>query len=284
MPTVIPWSQLPDLSLVAPLFQRTPAALADRQAGFPANVRGVALVGDAGVEAAAIRVADEDAGAFVLAQLSRNPALPPERSLPLVAWGESQARVLGIASIRVSLFGAPGLGPLLAARGYALTERFLRLVLVGEPRAAGALPPGFRIASLAEVGLERFLAMSNAAFATVPGALPLSAEDWNDMARGPGYREDLLCVLADAKGPVGFARSEVEGRVGTIDALGLDPCVRGRGLGRWLLRWSGRALRSAGCTELDLWVAESNAPARALYLSGGYQLEKARESWERVLG
>jgi ribosomal protein S18 acetylase RimI-like enzyme len=283
MATVIPWSELPDLAEVAPLFQRTAAALADRQAGFPANVRGVALLGDDGVEAAAIRVVDVAEGAFVLAQLARDPALAPSRALPMVTWGEEQARALGIANMRVSLFGAPGLGPLLAARGYALTERFLRLVLVGEPPSPGALYPGFRIVSLADVGLERFLAMSNAAFATVPGALPLSVEDWKVMARGPAYRADLLCVLADAAGPVGFARSEIEGRVGSVDALGLHPRVRGRGLGRWLLRWSGRALRAAGCAEVDLWVAESNAPAHALYLSEGYQLEKARESWELAL-
>jgi mycothiol synthase len=203
--------------------------------------------------------------------------------LPLVAWGEDQARALAIASIRVSLFGAPGLGPLLAARGYALTERFLRLVLEGEPSSPGPLPPGVRIVSLASVGLERFLAMSNAAFATVPGALPLSVEDWNDMARSPGYRSDLLCILADDTGPIGFARCEIEGTVGSVDALALDPRVRGLGLGRWLLRWSGRAMLGAGCAEVDIWVAESNTPALRLYESEGYRLEKARESWELAL-
>jgi ribosomal-protein-alanine N-acetyltransferase len=283
MPSVIPWSALPHLLAVAPLYHRTASALADRQAGFPANVQGFALLGSRRVEAAAIRVLDPAAGAFVLAQLVRDPTQPPQRALPLVRWGEREASAAGLGRIRVSLFGAPGLGPLLAARGYALTEHFLRLVLQGALEPPGPLPPGLRTVSLDDVGLEAFLAMSNAAFSTVPGALPLSVDDWKDMARSPGYREDLLCVLADREGPVGFARGELEGSTGSIDALALAPRARRRGLARWLLRWSGQALLALGCAEVDLWVAESNTAARGLYESQGFVLEKSRESWERAL-
>lgn len=281
MPRVMPWSELPNLQEVACLYGRTPAALADRVAGFPAGVTGYALVGEHDVLAAAIRVQED--GSCVLAQLVRAPGLPPEHALPLVDYGQRWARAQGAARLRISLWGTPDLGPLLAARGYALTERFLRLLSTGTGSLPGPLPAGVRPAGLGIVGVERFLAMSNAAFATVPGALPLSTPDWNTMASSPGFREDLLCVLVDDRGPLAFVRSEIEGSTGCIDALAVDPRGRGMGLGRWLLRWSGRALLAQGCLAVDLWVAESNTPALRLYESEGFLLDKARESWERAL-
>ncbi len=281
MPHVIPWSELPNLDEVAPLYGRTPAALADRAAGFPVDVSGHALVGERGVEAAAIRVLD--AGACVLAQLARAPGLPPEQALPLVEQGERWTRAHGAERLRVSLWGTPDLGPLLAARGYVLTERFLRLLLPGPAMAPGSLPAGVRPSALRDVGVERFLAMSNAAFATVPGALPLTVDDWNLLAASPGYRQDLLCVLVDERGPLAFVRSELEGSTGSIDALAVDPRGRSLGLGRWLLRWSAQALLAVSCEAVDLWVAESNTPALRLYESEGFRLDKVRESWERAL-
>jgi len=281
MPTVIPWSELSDLTDVAALYDRTPEGLEAMTVGWPTSVQGFALVSVRGVLAAALRVVGD--GSLTLAQLARDPVLPPRRALPLVAWGEDQARERGVQRLRVSLMGAPGLGPLLDARGFALTERFLRLVLDGDPAAPGPLPAGVRAVGMDEVGIERFLAMSNAAFATVPGALPLSPDDWASMVEGPGFREDLLHILADAAGPLGFVRSEIEGRTGTVDALALDPRGRGRGLGRWLLRWSAHALRAQQVATVDLWVAESNTPAKGLYEGDGYRQVLARESWERSL-
>ncbi len=278
MPRVIPWTELRDLEQVAQLYDRSAESLESMLAGWPSGVRGYALESVRGVIAAALRVEGE--GSLSLAQLTRDPVLQPRRALPLVAWGEQQAREHGAPKLRISLKGAPGLGPLLEARGYALTERFLRLVLDGEPPAPAPLPEGVRPVSLAEIGVERFLAMSNTAFATVPGALPLGAQDWERMTQGPGYRDDLLQILVGPSGPLGFVRAEVEAAVGSIDALGLVPRARGLGLGRWLLRWCGRALRDQGHETVDLWVAESNTPALRLYTSEGYRQVLVRESWE----
>ncbi len=281
MPRVVPWSALSTLAGVAALYERTPESLAAMAASWPAGVRGVALVSVRGVLAAAICARGPES--LSLAQLARDPVLQPERALPLIAWGEQQAREHGAPTLRVSLKAAPGTGRVLEARGYRLTERFLRLVLDGDAPDPGPLPDGVRAAALSELALDRFLAMSNAAFATVPAALPMTAADWAAIASGPAYREDLLRVLLDPSGPLGFVRAEVEDRTGTIDALGLVPRARGRGLGRWLLRWCGRALQAQDLTTVDLWVAESNTPALRLYEGDGYHRVLARESWERAI-
>jgi ribosomal protein S18 acetylase RimI-like enzyme len=280
--TVLPWSGLPDLEEIAALYERSPERLVARAASWPASVVGHALLGPEGVVASALRVDASDSLALV--QLVRHPDLPPERALPLVDWGEEQALALGLGGLRVSLLGAPGMGPLLAQRGYALTERFLRLVLQAEPIRAGALPAGVVRASMEELGLQRVLAMSNAAFRGVPGSMDMSVEDWRSMVASPGYSDELLCLLAEAGEPVGLARCCVVDRTGTLEALALAEGARGRGLGRWLLRWSTAALLGAGCTEIDLWVAESNAGARRLYEAGGFVVVQARESWERSFG
>jgi ribosomal protein S18 acetylase RimI-like enzyme len=45
----------------------------------------------------------------------------------------------------------------------------------------------------------------------------------------------------------------------------VDPAERGRGYGRYLLRWGLRALWALGYSSVHLWVTASNLPARRLY-------------------
>ena len=125
--------------------------------------------------------------------------------------------------------------------------------------------------------------MSNAAFVAVPGALPLSVQDWHALASSPGYREDLLGIVVDRQGPAAFIRCELDAGTGEIDAVGVAPRRCGQGLGRWLLLWGQARLASHGVTRFRIFVAESNTPAHELYLSEGYAVIETRESWERTL-
>jgi ribosomal protein S18 acetylase RimI-like enzyme len=50
----------------------------------------------------------------------------------------------------------------------------------------------------------------------------------------------------------------------------VDPADRGRGVGRYLLRWGLRALWALGYSSVHLWVTRSNGPARRLYDSMGF--------------
>ncbi len=51
----------------------------------------------------------------------------------------------------------------------------------------------------------------------------------------------------------------------------VDPADRGRGLGRYLLRWGFRALWALGYTSVHLWVTRSNVAARRLYDESGFR-------------
>ena len=51
----------------------------------------------------------------------------------------------------------------------------------------------------------------------------------------------------------------------------IDPADRGRGYGRYLLRWGLRALRALGYDGVHLWVTDANVPARTLYEETGFR-------------
>lgn len=284
LPLVIPWSSLPDLEAVAGLHDRSAASLVAEEAGFPRGVSGWALLGTERVVAAGLLVDHPDAPNVALAQLVRDTSLPADSVVPLLDWLEARGRTGGCTSARVSLMKAPGVGAVLTERGYRLTERFLRMELGDRRRPAGPGAPGLRQVSLAEIGVTTFLELSNQAFARVPGALPLSEEDWASIASGDGYREDLLSIVTDRQGPCGFVRCELAESVGEVEAVGVADRQRGRGLGRWLLRHGAELLATAGAEKVQLYVAESNEAARKLYLSDGYRVVEERESWERGIG
>ncbi len=211
------------------------------------------------------------------------PALAPRCVVPLLDWLEARGRAGGARMARVSLMKAPGVGGVLADHGYRLTERFLRMELVQAREQPGPLPDGLRLTTLEQVGVPAYLTLSNASFDGVPGALPLSEDDFGAISSGPGFRDDLVAVVVDGEHPAAFCCCMLNEGVGEVDAVGVGVPWRGRGLGRWLLRWAAARLEAVGADKAQLYVAESNEPARELYLSEGFAVVEERESWERGL-
>ncbi len=64
----------------------------------------------------------------------------------------------------------------------------------------------------------------------------------------------------------------------------VDPAARGRGYGRYLLRWGFRALFALGYSSVRLWVTSANASARHLYDALGFRTvaTAAIYRWERA--
>ena len=88
-------------------------------------------------------------------------------------------------------------------------------------------------------------------------------------ARGP-----LDWVLASTgTGPAGVVILTAGARPGTreLSYIGLVPAARGRGLGRWLLRYALQRAREVGAEWLTLSVDERNEPAMQLYRSHGFR-------------
>ena len=56
-----------------------------------------------------------------------------------------------------------------------------------------------------------------------------------------------------------------------LNAIGVQPDLHGRGVGRFLLERAEAVAREEGAVSLSLMTAETNARARRLFIGGGFQ-------------
>jgi ribosomal protein S18 acetylase RimI-like enzyme len=97
---------------------------------------------------------------------------------------------------------------------------------------------------------------------------------WRERLAHP--RADLVTLLLEIDGRLaGFvcALMDHDPRWGTlVDNLHVDPALKGRGLGRRLMRALGDALAAASPGPVYLYLLASNAAARAFYLRIGGEI------------
>lgn len=205
-------------------------------------------------------------------------------ALALVDWAAAEARRLGARVLQVGVMDSPDLAAFLGRNDYRVIESFLTLERAGGARDCPRLPDRHRERTLADIGDDAYLEIGNAAFEGVPGAFPLTRDDFAKVRSEPGFVEGLIRVVEDPAGPVGFLRGALApGHPGEIEAIGLLPRARGRGLGRYLLRRCEELLDRAGAPSVRLLVAASNANAVALYRKDGYVEIARRDTWERAI-
>jgi ribosomal protein S18 acetylase RimI-like enzyme len=250
--------------LIGALTGRDPA---DVQAEMDALPDGVAWVISEDGRAAGIRVDRTDPPGLMRVHAVDGPAIAP-----LVA--DLRAAHPG-RRVHVGLRRAPGAAEWLAARGWRLVDRFL-VLRRADFAAVPPLPPDVVERGLDDVGIAAYLALDAETFTGVPGHAPWNPDDFARMARDPGFDRDLVRILVDAQGPVGFVYAS---RPQTVEAIGVRTRARGRGLGRFLLRRGEALLRDRGATATDLLVAESNRRALTLYLAEGYREVERRDVW-----
>ena len=120
----------------------------------------------------------------------------------------------------------------------------------------------------------RALAEAPYAFSTThEEASRQSDDDWAELARrrAEGNREAaFFAYLGDR--PVGMVAGFVRDDVHAVDLISMwvDPEARRQGAARALIRAVVDWARKAGHDELQLWVTEVNAGARALYEASGF--------------
>ncbi len=78
--------------------------------------------------------------------------------------------------------------------------------------------------------------------------------------------------------------SEKSARRAVFQDFMVDPELRGRGYGEYLLRWAFRALWALGYERVRLWVSATNQTARRLYDSVGFSITHSAViyRWDRV--
>jgi len=105
-----------------------------------------------------------------------------------------------------------------------------------------------------------------------------SEERWRDWAAGGSLFFAYLPEVSTAE-PTGLAGGYVKGPGrAQLVSMWVHPKARGRGVGEALIaRVTEWASGQAGITSLNLWVTESNKPARRLYERCGFALTGERQ-------
>ncbi len=157
-------------------------------------------------------------------------------------------------------------------------ERVLRPGVAPEPKPA---PVGLELVPARSATLEAIGHLDARAFEGSVDDLVMggTVEEYTDIVRAllesrlGRFLDEASTLLYQSQPPRlmgGVLVAEASPREGVILDLMVDPDRRGTGLGRFLLRWSLRALHALGYSTATLWVTESNLAARRLYESEGF--------------
>ncbi len=96
--------------------------------------------------------------------------------------------------------------------------------------------------------------------------------------------KDIYYLLVESDEVIGYGMLRGWDDGFAVPSLGIviDPCERGRGLGRFLMELLHRAARERGATQVRLKVYPDNNPAVELYKSMGYEFVGEHEG--QILG
>ena len=87
-------------------------------------------------------------------------------------------------------------------------------------------------------------------------------------------RDGMLFVATDADSIVGTAMAGYDGHRGWLYTVAVSPGHRRRGIGTALVRHAVGALRTAGCTKVNLQIRATNTAVRGFYESLGFETEE----------
>jgi ribosomal protein S18 acetylase RimI-like enzyme len=124
-------------------------------------------------------------------------------------------------------------------------------------------------------------------FAEIANTAPLDPEDFDVLLDGPMAWPDATAVWVDDAGrPHGFVfaqRGEDDhGTFGVVDAIGVDPADRGRGLARAMLEDVLARARGAGLAEVRSLIAGNNDASLALHRAAGFTETGRRQMYDRA--
>jgi ribosomal protein S18 acetylase RimI-like enzyme len=199
-----------------------------------------------------------------------------EVAAALLAHGIAQATP-GVRTTRVSVRrGEEPKRAAVVAAGFAPSLEFVDLVhdLRGG-RAADAGAPGLRRVPHAAIDRPRAHELHDRVFAEIANTAPLGRADFDQLLDGPMAWPDATAVWVDDGGrPRGFVfaqRGEDDrGRFGVVDAIGVEPADRGRGLARMMLEDLLAHARAAGLDEVRTLIAGNNDGSLALHRAAGF--------------
>ena len=95
-------------------------------------------------------------------------------------------------------------------------------------------------------------------------------------------RDDMLFVATESDRVIGTAMAGYDGHRGWLYTVAISPEHRRRGIGTALVRHAVDALRTAGCTKVNLQIRETNLAVREFYESLGFEVEDRLSMGKRI--
>ncbi len=197
-----------------------------------------------------------------------------EAAAELVRVVTSQATA-GVRTLRVSVrHGEEPKRAALLAAGWFPTIEFIDLV--HDLGGGGAARPS-ALTRVAHADIDRgpAHALHDRVFAEIPNTAPLDDADFAHMLDGPMCWPEATAVWCDGDGrPHGFVfaqrAEDARGRYGVIEAIGVEPAQRGRGLARHIVEDVLARARAAGLAEVRCTIASTNTASLALHRAAGF--------------
>jgi ribosomal protein S18 acetylase RimI-like enzyme len=183
-----------------------------------------------------------------------------------------------VRTLRVSV--RPGEEPkraALLAAGWVPSIEFIDLVHDLRGGRGGGLASELTRVAHADIVRGPAHALHDRVFAEIPNTAPLDDADFDHMLDGPMCWPAATAVWCDAEGrPQGFVFAQRGEDYGVIDAIGVDPAQRGRGLARHMVEDVLARARAAGLAEVRCTIASTNTASLALHRAAGFT-DRARK-------
>jgi len=110
---------------------------------------------------------------------------------------------------------------------------------------------------------------------------------WNDprkdIARKLTVQPELFLVAEEEGGVAATVMVGYDGHRGWVNYLAVDPALRGRGLGRALMRRAEELLIERGCPKLNLQVRAGNEHVVEFYAALGYTDDRTVSLGKRLI-
>lgn len=172
----------------------------------------------------------------------------------------------------------PGAQALARVTGLVPVRTLLVLRLrLGDEAPRERVPDGVTLRGFEPRDVDAIVAVNGRAFAHHPEQGAMDRADFERRASESWFDPAGLFVAEREGEVVGFHWTKVEGNVGEVYVVGVDPSAHGGGLGTALTARGLRHLHEQGLRTVDLYVEGDNAPALAVYRRQGFT-EHARDT------
>lgn len=165
----------------------------------------------------------------------------------------------------------PGARALAAATGLVAERTLLSLRLQLDDAPVESVPDGITLRTYVDDDLAAIVEVNARAFASHPEQGSMDRADFERRAASAWFDPAGLFVAEKAGRVVGFHWTKVEGDIGEVYVVGIDPDAQGGGLGRALTARGLRHLHESGLRIVDLYVEGDNTPALAVYEGLGFK-------------